>query len=148
HDADDAFQATFLVLVRRAEAVRAQAAVGGGLYRVAYRVARELRDQRGRRVPHPEPLAMTPPPDPPVPSADLAAAINEEIAKLPEKYRVPVQLCYVAGVGTSEAGRRLGSAKGTLLTRLAWARKRLRTNLARRGITLTVGSLATVLGSR
>lgn len=148
HDTDDAFQATFLVLVRRAEAVRAHAAVGGWLYRVAYRVARKLRDQLARRVPTSETLAMTPGPDQPLPSADLAAAIDEEIAKLPDKYRLPVQLCYVAGVGTTEAARRLGIAKGTLLTRLAWARKRLRANLSNRGITLTVGSLATALGTR
>ncbi len=141
-DGDDAFQATFLVLVRRAAAIRDRAALGGWLYRVAHRVSRKLRDRTKRFNPLTDDLAV----DGTSPGVDLRSVLDEEIAKLPEKYRLVVQLCYVNGLTTTVAAQRLGSAKGTVLTRLAWARKRLRGELTRRGVTVAVGSLGVVLG--
>ncbi len=138
-DADDAFQATFLVLARRAEAIRDRAALGGWLYRVAYRVARKFRPAAGR-VPLPDDLPARPAGDPA--AADLRRAVGEEIARLPEKYRLVVQLCYVAGRSTADAAAALGWPRGTVLTRLAWARRRLRAGLERRGVTAAAGSLA------
>ena len=150
-EADDAFQATFLVLARKAAAVRTRGAVGGWLYTVAGRVARKLRRQLARREATVEDLTMVSDRSgggrpPPAETADLRAALDDEIGRLPEKYRHVVQLCYAAGHSTAEAGRRLGLPKGTVLTRLAWARRRLQDRLARRGVTLGAGGLAAALG--
>lgn len=147
NDADDAAQATFLVLVRRAVVVRDRAALGGWLGRVAWRTANRLRAdnrRRGDRTAGVEPDAT--PAAPLCDSPDLAAVLDE-IGKLPERYRVAVLACYAAGESTAEAARQLGWPKGTLLTRLAWARKRLRDRLARRGVTLAGGLLAALAES-
>src|SRR5262249_27740730 len=128
-DVDDAAQATFLVLVQRAGSIRDGAAVGAWLYRVAANVARRLRQQRTASRPLPEDVPGAAPAEP----DDLADVVAEEVAGLPEKYRLPVQLCYAAGLSTAEAAQRLGWPKGTVLTRLAWARQRLKKRLAQRG---------------
>lgn len=150
HDADDAAQATFLVLVRRASSVRDRQAVGGWLCRVAWRTANRLREQNrrrdARRAPGVEPDA-TPAGSCDGPTADVRAALAEEVGRLPEQYRTAVLACYAAGVPTADAAARLGWPKGTLLTRLAWARKRLRDRLTRRGVTLS-GGLAGALAGR
>ncbi len=133
-DVDDAAQATFLVLVRRAHSIRNRAVLGRWLYRVASNVARRLWQQQRRYLPVPEE----------VPGRELAGdeglrdLLAEEMARLPEKYRLPVQLCYAAGLTTAEAAQRLGWPKGTVLTRLAWARQRLQQSLTRRGVTPVV----------
>jgi RNA polymerase sigma factor (sigma-70 family) len=129
-DVDDAAQATFLVLVERARSIRNRAAVGGWLYRVAANVARRLRQQQKTSCPVPEHV----PGREPAPYDDLRDLLAEEVARLPEKYRLPVQLCYAAGLTTAEAAQRLGWPKGTVLTRLAWARERLHKCLTRRGL--------------
>jgi RNA polymerase sigma factor (sigma-70 family) len=129
-DIDDAAQATFLVLVQRGRSIRDQAAVGRWLYGVAANVARRLR--KGRRASCPLPPDV--PGSPPADDDDLRDPLAEEVARLPEKYRLPVQLCYSAGLTTSEAAQRLGWPKGTVLTRLAWARQRLQKRLTRRGL--------------
>ncbi len=129
-DIDDAAQATFLVLVQRGRSIRDRAAVGRWLYGVAANVARRLRQRRGAACPLPVDVAgrESAAPD------DLPDLIAEEVARLPEKYRLPIQLCYSAGLTTAEAARHLGWPQGTVLTRLAWARQRLQKNLARRGV--------------
>jgi hypothetical protein len=132
-------QATFLLLARKAATVHT--AVGPWLYRVAGRTASRLRRAVRRLEPLPELPAATGLP------ADVRAVLADELARLPEAYRLVVELCYVAGHSTAEAADRLGWPKGTVLTRLAWARKRLRANLTRRGVTLG-GSLAAVLLDR
>ncbi len=129
-DIDDAAQATFLVLVQRARAIRDRAALGRWLYGVAANVARRLRHRQPVTCPVPENL----PGREPAPYDELRDLLAEEVARLPEKYRLPVQLCYLAGLTTAEAAQRLGWPKGTVLTRLAWARERLQKNLARRGV--------------
>jgi RNA polymerase sigma factor (sigma-70 family) len=129
-DIDDAAQATFLVLVRRARSIRDRAALGRWLYAVAVNVARRLRRQRTVSCPVPENL----PGRPPAAYDDLGDLLAEEVARLPEKYRLPVQLCYAAGLTAAEAAQRLGWPRGTVLTRLAWARGRLQKSLRRRGV--------------
>jgi RNA polymerase sigma factor (sigma-70 family) len=129
-DVDDAAQATFLVLVRRARSIRDRAALGRWLYGVAANVARRLKQQQTAAGPLPDDL----PGREPAGDGDLRDLLAEEVARLPEKYRLPVQLCYWASLTTAEAARRLGWPKGTVLTRLAWARKRLQKTLARRGV--------------
>jgi RNA polymerase sigma factor (sigma-70 family) len=129
-DIDDAAQATFLILVRRAGTIRDRAVLGRWLYRVAVNAARRLRNQQRAFTPLPEDL-----PGRESTSDDgLREVLAEEIARLPEKYRLPVCLCYSAGLTTAEAARRLGWPKGTVLTRLARARERLQKSLTRRGV--------------
>jgi RNA polymerase sigma factor (sigma-70 family) len=129
-DIEDASQAAFLVLVERGRSIRDRAAVGRWLYSVAAKVAYRLQQQRKPFQPLPEDL----PERPQAADDGLRELLAEEIARLPEKYRLAVQLCYVAGLTTREAAKRLGWPKGTVLTRLAWARERLQKNLARRGV--------------
>ncbi|MDY3561051.1 RNA polymerase sigma factor [Gemmata sp. JC673] len=148
NDADDAAQATFLVLVRRAAAVRDRAALGAWLCRVAWRTANRLRTDNARRNGRNAGVDpdSTPANEPGTDGLALAAVLDE-IGKLPEVYRTAVLTCYATGTSTAEAARQLGWPKGTLLTRLAWARKRLGARLSQRGVTLA-GGLAAVLTGR
>ncbi len=147
HAADDAFQAVFLVLARKARAVRlgADESLGRWLYGVSLRVAR-----RARVVAERQPLAATDlggldPIDPssfdPCERADLRAAIDAEIARLPARYRSAVVLCHLEGLSQEQAARRLRCPVGTVQSRLHRARERLRSGLARRGLAPTVGVL-------
>jgi RNA polymerase sigma factor (sigma-70 family) len=130
-DVDDAAQATFLVLVQRGRSIRDRAALGRWLYGVAANVARRLRGRRAAFGPVPDDV---PGREPPAADDGLRDLLAEEVGRLPEKYRLPVQLCYWAGLTTAEAAARLGWPRGTVLTRLAWARGRLQKTLARRGV--------------
>src|SRR5262245_28064221 len=108
-DVDDAAQATFLVLALRAGAIRDRAAVGRWLYGVAGNVARRLRRRLDRSRPLPDEVPATAP----APDDGLRDLLAEEVARLPEKYRLPVQLCYAAGLTTAEAaGGAAGLAEG------------------------------------
>jgi RNA polymerase sigma factor (sigma-70 family) len=147
NDADDAVQATFLVLVRRAAVVRNRAALGGWLCRVAWRTSNRIRESNARQTGRNSGVDPdTTPAHDTVAGADLADALNDEITRLPERYRLAVLACYAAGTPTAEAARHLGWPKGTLLTRLAWARRRLRDRLTRRGVTLAGGFTAAFAG--
>ena len=138
HEAEDAFQATFLILARRAGSIREGMVLGGWLRKVAFRVAARARALSARRLP----LEA----DRPAPAADelttiaeredLRTAIVDELELLPEKYRLPVQLCYIEGQTHDETALRLACPVGTVRTRLAWARERMRTRLTRRGFAL------------
>ncbi len=141
----DAFQATFLVLARRAGAIRNRESVGSWLYGVALRVAvrgransirREIRDRRAieaaRSVAVPLLEARG---GACVDGADGAAVVHQEVGRLPEKYRSPVVLCYLEGLTHEEAATRLGWPVGTVRSRLSRARSTLRFRLTRRGIT-------------
>ncbi len=135
NDADDAAQATFLVLVRRAGAVRDRAALGAWLARVAWRAANRLRTQNARLAMRTAPTDPDQTPTRASPQRSAATeALHEEIARLPDRYRLAVLACYAAGTPTAEAAAQLGWPKGTLLTRLAWARRRLRKRLEERGL--------------
>ncbi|MBX9585049.1 MAG: sigma-70 family RNA polymerase sigma factor [Gemmataceae bacterium] len=151
HTADDAFQAVFLVLARRAAAVRPRAAVGNWLYGVAYRTALKARAVRARRHARFKQVdAMPEPPAPPPsdPWTDLRPVIDEELARLPDKYRLPVVLCDLEGRPQRAVAKHLGVAPATLAGRLAQARRTLAARLTRRGVTLSGGAVATLLTER
>jgi RNA polymerase sigma factor (sigma-70 family) len=134
-DAEDAFQATFLVLVRKAQAVGRPDLLGHWLYGVAVRVSAKARAVAARR--RARELLSPELPDAHASKPALLSdwpIIDEEIRRLPAKYRVPFVLCYLDGMTNEEAAHRLKCPKGTLQSRLAWARERLRIRLIRRGV--------------
>jgi RNA polymerase sigma factor (sigma-70 family) len=148
-EAEDALQATFLVLARKAGSIRRGQSVGGWLHRVATRLAFRTRT-RAAKQPRCQPLEHDVPGPPSADElawADLRPVLDEEVNRLPEKYRQPVVLCYLEGQTNEEAARRLGCPRGTILSRLARGRERLRSRLTRRGITLASGTLAALLAS-
>jgi RNA polymerase sigma factor (sigma-70 family) len=137
-DAEDAFQATFLVLVRKAGAIRKQTALGSWLYKVAYRVAVRARQKAGTAV---APLDVDPPSREPEPGMavawrDLRPVLDEEVRRLPPRYRDVFVLCQLQGKTNEEAARELGCALGTVQSRLSRARDQLRSRLTRRGVTV------------
>jgi RNA polymerase sigma factor (sigma-70 family) len=138
---DDAFQATFLVLARRAAAVRDPARLAGWLRGVARRVARRARTQTAKRAALERPLTAAGEPAAPAstPVADLRAVLAEELGRLPPAYREAVSACGVDGLTRREAARRLGIPVGTLSNRLARAHALLGRRLLRRGVALGVG---------
>jgi RNA polymerase sigma factor (sigma-70 family) len=146
HLAEDAFQAVFLVLATRAAAIRPPAAVAAWLHGVAYRTARRARtmaERRRRRESTVDALPDTAPPVAPDPP-EAVAVLDEEIARLPERYRVPVVLCELEGLGRKDAAARLGIREGTLSSRLAAARKTLADRLRQRGVVLSAAGLSAV----
>src|SRR5262249_38070206 len=148
HDAEDAFQATMLALARKAGSISRWASVASWLYKVAYRTALRARAQRTRRTCLEKPLVHLPAagtwaePDGDLIWRELRPILDDELQRLPEKYRLPVILCYLEGKTNEEAARQLQWPLGTLKTRLTKARELLRTQLAHRGITLSMGLLA------
>jgi RNA polymerase sigma factor (sigma-70 family) len=150
HDADDAFQATFLALARQAGSIGRGEALAGWLHRVACRAALRLRSRNSARARHETHAPWDSPqaPDDPAEEAvwdDLRPLLDEEVGRLPEKYRVAVVLCYLEGLTYDEAARRLGCPRGTVSIRLTRARDLLRKRLVRRGIALSGAALAAVL---
>lgn len=148
HDAEDAFQATFLVLVRRAGAIGKRESVGSWLHGVAYRLAMRARSEVARRRRR-ERAVRPPPAEDPLADVvwrDLRPVLHEEVNRLPAKYQAPIVLCYLEGRTNEEAARLLGWPKGTVLSRLARARERLRVRLTRRG--LGVASVLAAVGTR
>jgi RNA polymerase sigma factor (sigma-70 family) len=148
HDAEDVFQATFLVLVRKAEAIRKQESVGSWLHGVAYRIALKAKCHAARcqALERQAALPDVAPPDNTVAWQDLRPLLDEELDRLPEKYRAPLVLCYFEGKTYDEAARQLGWKNGTLCGRLARARDLLRTRLVRRGLVLSAAVGAMNLG--
>jgi RNA polymerase sigma factor (sigma-70 family) len=148
HRAEDAFQAAFLVLARRAAAVRPPEALAAWLHGVAYRVALKARAGEARRCRREVPAADFDPADPradplaEVSARELLAAVDEEVRRLPQAYRLPVILCCLEGKTQEEAARRLGWTPGALQGRLERGRKRLHARLVRRGLTLTAAAAA------
>lgn len=142
-DADDAFQATFVVLARRARSIRKPGSLACWLSGVARKTVQSVRARGVRRREVPLDAAKSAATLHDSEANDTRAAIAEEIERLPEKYRLPTLLCYVQGLTNEEAARRLGWPHGTVCGRLSRARDLLRTKLARRGVTLSAGMLAT-----
>ena len=142
-DAEDAFQAVFLVLARRTGDVRQPELLGHWLYGVAYRVARKARRVAARRRGREVPMANVPErfelPREAFP--ELGGILDEELARLPEWYRLPIVLCDLQGLSRTETATRLGIPEGTLSSRLATGRKKLADRLTKRGVTLSALTL-------
>jgi RNA polymerase sigma factor (sigma-70 family) len=147
-DAEDAFQATFLVLARKASAIRRRESIGPWLYGVAARVGRKAREASARRQARETTLeaalAAGPMADEP---DDLAPILDDAVRRLPARFLRPIVLCYFQGHSTEAAARALGCPKGTVLSRLARARDRLRSQLTRRGVSLSAAAVAAVLAA-
>jgi RNA polymerase sigma factor (sigma-70 family) len=147
-DAEDAFQATFLVLLRRASSLRKQASVASFLYGVAYRIAARTRANSRRQVAadlSATAALMNVPAE--ASAREVQCIVEEEIARLPEWLRAPVVLCCLEGQSKGEAALHLRLREGTVASRLARARSRLRTRLLRRGVPLTA-TLVTLLSEQ
>lgn len=148
--ADDAFQASFVVLARRAASVRPREQVGNFLYGVAYRTALKARMVLARRRSREKQVETMPEPTAPAARTDwtdLLPVIDEELAKLPDKLRLPVVLCDLEGRPQREVAKHLDVPPATLATRLASARRTLAARLTRRGVALSGGALAGLLGA-
>jgi len=145
-DAEDAFQATFLVLVRKATTIAPRGVVGSWLYSVARQTAQKALATNLRRatveqsLPHPPEPAVAPA----EPTGETAALLDVELAGLPEAYRTAIVLCDLEGRTGREAARLLGWPEGTLFTRLSRGRKLLADRLARRGVTPAVAAVTAV----
>jgi serpin B len=146
-DAEDAFQATFLVLARKASSIRRCSSVGGWLYRVARHVALDARGAAQRRETIAQRVGATETADTALDASamEIRDVLDEELRKLPEKYCLPIVLCHLEGKTHAEAARELGWPTGTVAGRLSRARDVLRGRLARRGITLAGVAVAAVL---
>jgi RND family efflux transporter MFP subunit len=152
HDADDAFQATFLILARKAAAVVKRDSVGSYLYAVAYHTALEAAHANARRrarekpmndLPHPE----APRVDPAAAATDWRPLLDRELNRLPEKCRAALVLCDLEGVPQRRAALNLGVPLSTLSSRLTRARALLAKRLTARGLTLSAGALAVALAA-
>ena len=147
-DTEDAFQATILVFAQKARAIHKGESLGGWLLKVAFRIARAARDRAEKRVGHERSLADLAG----APAGDRAdywaeqeeirSVIDAEVNRLPEKYRLPIVLCYFQGKTNREIAQELGHPLGTVQSNLSRGRDQLRDRLARRGVTLSAGLFA------
>lgn len=149
-DAEDVFQATFLLLVRKAGTIAKRESVGSWLYGVAFRMAGQVRARAAARRTRPGAPADVAVTDatPEFVWAELRPVLDEEVGRLPHKYREAFLLCCLEGKTHAEAARQLGCPRGTVVSRVARARQRLRSRLARRGLALSAGALAAALSSQ
>jgi polysaccharide export outer membrane protein len=149
HDAEDVFQATFLLLATNAAQIRKRASLGDWLYGVAHRVAVRSNVKASRRSVvegrRRGDEIRPPTPDDEIERRELRRVVHEEIDRLPERLRLPVLLCYLEGRTNEDVAKDLGCPSGTVKFRLAKAREVLHGRLSRRGITLTVALLLLLL---
>jgi RNA polymerase sigma factor (sigma-70 family) len=146
-DAEDVYQATFLLLARKAGSLHTREAVSGWLHAVALRLAARARTRAACRSRHERRAgALRPTTAPPQAAWDeLQEVLDAALQQVPAKYRRPLVLCYLEGKSHEEAARELGCPAGTLSSWLLRGRKLLRARLVRRGLTLSAGALATAL---
>jgi len=148
HDAEDVFQATFLVMARRLRSIGGKKSVGGWLHGVAWRIAQKARtkDSTRRRHEGEMPFMKRNEAENYAPTCDeMRAVLDVEIGAMAEKYRTPLVLCYLEGRSYDQAARELGCPKSTLASRLTKALDLLRGRLQRRGIGLTAAALTAKL---
>jgi RNA polymerase sigma factor (sigma-70 family) len=146
-DVEDAFQAAFVILLRDARSIRKGNAVGSWLYGVAHRVALKARANRRRRAEvegragakHEQVADLS--------WREAVSILHEELDKLPDKYRLPLLLCYLEGLSRDEVAHRLGLSLNAIRNRLERGRARLHDRLTRRGIALSAGLLASLTGT-
>jgi RNA polymerase sigma factor (sigma-70 family) len=150
HAAEDCFQATFLVLARRAATLKGCLALGGWLYGVARRIAMRARAQAAARRERERRAATMPRADVPddLTCQELRSVLDEEIGRLPEKYATPLVLCCLQQHSYEQAARALGCTKSAVARRVARARRLLQRQLRQRGITLAAAALATAVAER
>src|SRR5262245_47662045 len=144
-DAEDAFQATFLVLVRKAASLADPGAVGNWLYGVAQNTALKAKDMNSKRRAKERQAGLRPPAAPEEPWQQLQLVLDAELRQLPDKYRTPIVLCDLEGRSVKDAAVQLGCPQGTVASRLARGRVMLARRLARHGLVLSSGALASVL---
>jgi RNA polymerase sigma factor (sigma-70 family) len=149
HEAEDAFQATFLILVRKAGSLRLDGSLGRWLYGVAHRVAARARFEARRRASLARPVPVTESLDPAaeVEQSDLRRVFGDELDRLPTKYRYPIELCQLQGLTYDQAARQLDWPVATVKSRLARGRLSLRQRLALRGLAPLAAGVATALAS-
>jgi RNA polymerase sigma factor (sigma-70 family) len=149
-DAEDAFQATFFVLARKADSLRQPEAVAGWLCEVAYHVAVKAQADAARRRAQERRATPMPPADPTLDMTlrDLRRVLHEELRRLPDKYRLPLVLCYLEGRSQEQAAGQLGWTRGMLRGRLDRGREHLRRRLAVRGVALAALLCATAAAPR
>jgi RNA polymerase sigma factor (sigma-70 family) len=151
-DAEDAFQATFLVLIRKASSIVPREMVANWLYGVAQQTASKARERACKRRAREQQVMAVPEPETAPENRDLwldlQPVLDRELSGLPAKYRMPIVLCDLEGKPRKEAARQLGWLEGTLSGRLARARKLLADRLTRRGVALSVGALGVALSQQ
>jgi RNA polymerase sigma factor (sigma-70 family) len=150
HDAEDAFQTTFLVLARRAASIASRELLANWLYGVAHRTALKARATGARRKGRERQVAEIPEPagtqrDP---WRDVQPALDEELSRLPGRYRGVLVLCDLEGKTRKEAAVQLGCPEGTVASRLARARTMLARRLTQRGVALSGGAVSAVLAQQ
>jgi RNA polymerase sigma factor (sigma-70 family) len=148
-DAEDALQATFLVLARRAGSIRKGEVLASWLYGVAFRIAMKAKRQAAKRNPRGTRAVSIEKREPPNEAAlrEIQTILHEEIHRLPPKYRDPFVLCCLEGVSRKEAAEQLRWKEGTVAGRMAVAREQLRRRLAHRGVVLAAALAAVALDS-
>jgi RNA polymerase sigma factor (sigma-70 family) len=148
-DVEDAFQAAFLVLARKAASIRKQESLAAWLHRVTVNLCRTAQAGTARRQAHERHAAQRrQAAEVEVALSDWQPVLHQEVDRLPDKYRLPVILCYFEEKSHSEAAVQLGWPLGTVKGRLARARDLLRSRLARRGVSLTAAGIASVLAQQ
>jgi RNA polymerase sigma factor (sigma-70 family) len=147
HAAEDAFQATFFVLVRKAASLDRRGSLAGWLYTVAHHLALKARSAALRRRLREGPIEDLPAAETSADSIwwELRPILDEELSRLPEKYRAPLVLCYLEGKTNADAAQELGCPCGTVSSRLARGRDLLRARLSRRNLALTPTLFAAAL---
>src|SRR5262249_17926422 len=147
-EAEDAFQATFLVLVRRAASIARPELLGNWLYGVAYRTAQKNRARLARRHYHERRVESMPPIDDPQAELcwkELRGVLDDELQHVPAKFRAPLVLCYLEGMTNEQAAQRLGWPVGSMSYRLARGREMLRERLQNRRQMLSAAILLFLL---
>src|SRR5579884_897881 len=148
HDIEDVFQATFLVLIRKAASLRRVESVGCFLHGVAYRLSLKARTRFARQRRHERQATVKKHSDDPLAELSVREAqaiFDEELSHLPEKFRAPLVLCCLEGQTRDEAARQLGWPAKLVKSRLEQGRERLRYRLSQRGLTLPMTLIATLL---